>query len=58
MAFLGYLAWCGLEGTIPSATGTSGGSILGSLAPGWGPLVLPRPVPVAPSRLLVEGAAS
>lgn len=58
MALLGYLAWHGLEGTIPSATGASRGSILGSLTPGSRPLVLPEPVPAAPSRLVVEGAGS
>lgn len=54
MALLGYLAWHGLEGTIPSATGAATGSIVGSLTPGSMPLVLPPPVPVAPARLVVE----
>lgn len=54
MALLGYLAWHGLEGTIPSATGALRGSILGSVTPGARPLVLPEPVTVAPARLVVK----
>jgi len=52
-ALLGYLSMHGLDGTIPSATGASRGSILGSLTPGSSPLRLPEPVTVAPSRLNV-----
>lgn len=58
MALLGYLAWHGLEGTIPSATGAAKGSIVGSLTPGTGPLLLPPPARVAPTRLLVEGTGA
>lgn len=56
LALLGYLAWHGLDGTVPSATGASRGSIVGSLTPGSRPLVLPPPVSHAPRRLVVEGA--
>ena len=55
MALLGFLAWHGLEGTIPSATGAVKGSIVGSVTPGSRPLVLPSPVEVAPVRMVVEG---
>ncbi len=58
MALLGYLAWHGLEGTIPAATGAAKGSIVGSVTPGSRPLVLPPPVKVPPSRLVVEGASA
>ncbi|MGH7912835.1 MAG: anhydro-N-acetylmuramic acid kinase, partial [Candidatus Dormibacteraceae bacterium] len=54
MALLGYLAWHGLEGTIPSATGARVGSAVGSITPGTGALQLPAPAAIAPSRLVVE----
>jgi anhydro-N-acetylmuramic acid kinase len=52
-ALLGYLTVHGLDGTIPSATGATTGSILGSVTPGAGPLRLPEPVTAAPRRLVV-----
>jgi anhydro-N-acetylmuramic acid kinase len=55
------LGWCtahGLSGTVPSATGATGGRILGAILPGAGPLRLPAPVPVAPSVLTLSGATS
>lgn len=55
-ALLGYLTVHGLEGTIASATGADRGSILGSLTPGSGPLVLPDPWRTQVRRLEVVGA--
>lgn len=55
-AVLGYLTANGLPGTIPSATGARQPSILGSITPGRGPLVLPPPATVVPRRLRVEPA--
>lgn len=52
-ALLGYLAVHGLEGTVASATGARRGSILGSLTPGSGPLVLPAPATVQPRHMRV-----
>ena len=52
-ALLGYLAVHGIEGTYPSATGASRGSILGSVTPGARPLVLPTPAATPPVRLRV-----
>jgi anhydro-N-acetylmuramic acid kinase len=52
------LGWCtahGLPGTVPSATGAAGGRILGAILPGFGPLRLPEPVPVAPTVLTLSG---
>jgi anhydro-N-acetylmuramic acid kinase len=53
MALLGWLAWHGLPGNVPSATGASGQRLLGSLSPGAGPLRLPEPRS-APSGLRFE----
>lgn len=52
-ALLGYLTVHGIEGTYPSATGASRGSILGSVAPGAHPLVLPPPASAPPVRLRI-----
>ena len=51
-ALLGFLAWHGLPGTT-GATGADGPRVLGRINPGKSPLVLPRPVERAPSRLVV-----
>lgn len=52
MALIGWLSWHGVPGALPSATGASGGRVLGSFTPGAGPLRLPAPRP-APHRLRV-----
>ncbi|HEY7173552.1 MAG TPA: anhydro-N-acetylmuramic acid kinase, partial [Micromonosporaceae bacterium] len=52
-ALLGYLTVHGLAGTIPSATGASAGSILGSITPGQQPLRLPEPAATPPRRMRV-----
>ena len=54
IGLLGYLAVHGLEGTLPSATGASRGSILGSITPGEGPLVLPEPASTPVRRLRIS----
>ncbi len=51
-ALLGYLAWHGLPGSVPSATGARGPRPLGRLSPGAGALRLPPPA-VPPARLLI-----
>ncbi|MET3803280.1 anhydro-N-acetylmuramic acid kinase [Nakamurella sp. UYEF19] len=53
-AMLGYLTVHGLPGTIATATGARAASILGSITPGTGPLVLPAPSTVAVQRLRIE----
>ncbi|QEW01945.1 anhydro-N-acetylmuramic acid kinase [Microbacterium lushaniae] len=45
MALIGWLSWHGVPGTTPSATGASGGRLLGTLTPGAEPLRLPEPCP-------------
>lgn len=55
-AVLGYLAWNGLPGSVPAATGARHPSILGSIHPGRGPLVLPEPASVPPRRLRLSAA--
>ena len=50
-AVLGYLTWNGLPGSVTAATGARHPSILGSIEPGAGPLVLPPPLETSPSRL-------
>jgi len=53
------IGWCtahGLPGAVPSATGASGGRILGAIVPGAGPLRLPEPLPWAPAVLTLSGA--
>jgi len=56
-ALLGYLSVHGLPGTIPSATGASAGSILGSIAPGRTPLRLPEPAQRQPRRMRIVSDA-
>jgi len=53
-AVLGYFTMYGLPGTIASATGARVGSILGSITPGAGPLILPEPADVAVQRLRIQ----
>jgi anhydro-N-acetylmuramic acid kinase len=50
-AVLGYLTWHSLPGSVPAATGAAKPSVLGSITPGAGPLVLPPPASVAPAWL-------
>jgi len=50
-AVLGYLTWNGRPGSVVAATGARQPSILGSIEPGTGPLVLPPPLGSSPSRL-------
>ena len=50
-AVLGFLSWNGLAGSVTAATGARHPSILGSIAPGAGPLVLPPPLTSLPRRM-------
>ena len=50
-AVLGFLSWNGLPGSVVAATGARHPSILGSIQPGAGPLVLPPPLSSSPSRM-------
>lgn len=52
-ALLGFLAWHGLPGTAPGATGARGPRLLGRISPGAHPLQLPLPVQ-PPRRLVIE----
>lgn len=52
-ALLGFLTFHGLPATVPSCTGASAPSLLGSITPGVGPLRLPPPAPAMPSLLRV-----
>ncbi|HEX6682159.1 MAG TPA: anhydro-N-acetylmuramic acid kinase [Candidatus Limnocylindrales bacterium] len=55
------IGWCtahGLPGAVPSATGASGGRVLGAIVPGAGPLRLPEPVRAAPTSLRLVGKVS
>ncbi|MBI3686922.1 MAG: anhydro-N-acetylmuramic acid kinase [Actinobacteria bacterium] len=55
-ALLGFLTVHGVPGTVPSCTGASGPSLLGSLTPGRLPLRLPPPAGTVPRRLLLAAA--
>ncbi|MGH9058170.1 MAG: anhydro-N-acetylmuramic acid kinase [Acidimicrobiales bacterium] len=50
---LGWLSWCGVPATLPSATGARGPRLLGALTPGAGPLDLPAPLGGTVTRLRV-----
>ncbi|HEY3708782.1 MAG TPA: anhydro-N-acetylmuramic acid kinase [Amycolatopsis sp.] len=52
-ALLGWLGWCGVPATLPSATGARGPRLLGALTPGAGPLDLPAPLGGTVTRLRV-----
>ncbi|MGV9364122.1 anhydro-N-acetylmuramic acid kinase [Amycolatopsis sp. NPDC003731] len=56
-ALLGWLSWCGVPGTVPSATGARGPRVLGALVPGRGPLTLPAPLGGTVTRLRVAEKA-
>ncbi|MEU8634297.1 anhydro-N-acetylmuramic acid kinase [Amycolatopsis sp. NPDC048633] len=56
-ALLGWLTWCGVPGTVPSATGAHGPRLLGALVPGAGPLILPAPLGGTVTRLRVAEKA-
>lgn len=57
-AVLGFLSWHGLPGSVTAATGARHPSILGSITPGAGPLVLPQPLSSPPSRMHLCHTAS
>jgi len=52
-ALLGWLSWCGVPATLPSATGARGPRLLGALTPGAAPLNLPAPLGGSVTRLRV-----
>lgn len=56
-ALLGFLAWHGLPGNEPHATGASGPRLLGSITPGRSPLRLPEPATTPVTRLRVTQPA-
>ena len=53
-ALLGFFTWHGLPGTLASATGSSTPPLAGRITPGPGPLRLPEPAAVPPSRITVS----
>lgn len=57
-ALLGWLSWCGVPGSVPSATGARGPRLLGTLTPGAGPLNLPAPLGGAVTRMRVAEKAA
>ncbi|MBP2708411.1 anhydro-N-acetylmuramic acid kinase [Microbispora sp. RL4-1S] len=57
-AVLGFLTVHGLPGQVPSCTGARHAVLLGGLTPGRGPLRLPEPVAVPPTRLRVAAPAA
>ena len=56
-ALIGFLTAHGLSGAIPSCTGAARAAVLGTITPGAAPLVLPKPVAVAPRRLVLHAEA-
>ena len=52
-AIMGYLSAHGQPGSIPSCTGASKATILGSFTPGSGPLQMPAPLAAAPTKLVI-----
>jgi anhydro-N-acetylmuramic acid kinase len=52
-AIMGFLSAHGQPGSIPSCTGASKSTILGSFTPGSGPLQLPAPLAKAPTTLVI-----
>lgn len=56
-ALLGFLAWHGLPGNEPHATGADGPRVLGSITPGRLPLRLPEPSSTGVTQLRVSQPA-
>jgi anhydro-N-acetylmuramic acid kinase len=56
-ALIGFLTAHGISGAIPSCTGAARAAVLGTITPGAAPLVLPKPVAVAPRRLVLHAEA-
>jgi anhydro-N-acetylmuramic acid kinase len=56
-ALIGFLTAHGLAGAVPSCTGAGRPAVLGTIAPGRGPLVLPQPAAAPPQRLVLRTAA-
>jgi anhydro-N-acetylmuramic acid kinase len=52
-ALLGFLTWNGVTGTVPSCTGARSATLAGHVTPGAGPLALPSPAGVIPTRLRI-----
>jgi anhydro-N-acetylmuramic acid kinase len=55
-AVLGFLTVHGLPAAVPSCTGARRATLLGSITPGAGPLRLPEPAALAPTRLRITTA--
>nr|WP_041837116.1 anhydro-N-acetylmuramic acid kinase [Actinosynnema mirum] len=55
-ALLGFLAWHGLPGNVPAATGARGPRPLGSITPGRAPLRLPEPATTPVTGLRIGGS--
>jgi anhydro-N-acetylmuramic acid kinase len=53
-ALLGWLAWHGLPGSLPSVTGADHAALLGTWTPGRRPLRLPEPLATPPRRLRLQ----
>ena len=51
---LGFLTVNGLHATVPSCTGATAASQLGTITPGASPLRLPEPAPHPPTRLVIS----
>jgi anhydro-N-acetylmuramic acid kinase len=54
-ALLGFLAWYGVPGVVPGATGSRVARVLGRISPGDGPLVLPTPAGRAVGLRIAQG---
>jgi anhydro-N-acetylmuramic acid kinase len=54
-ALIGFLTMNGLAGALPSCTGARRATLLGTITPGRGALVLPPPARVRPTQLVLDG---
>jgi anhydro-N-acetylmuramic acid kinase len=54
-ALIGFLTTNGLAGALPSCTGATRATLLGTITPGRGALVLPPPARVRPTQLVLDG---